>query len=177
MKCFYHPDRDAVTTCSACGHAVCSECEYIKGSHPICRNCSRNEVSAHKTHITNSGNRGQINVKGDLAVEEEYEHIFEIDGKYYHLKSNNPDPDVALEEARAKRQTLWEYVEPWKRKFGIVCLVLGIIGLIAFPTVVFTLGTGEAYEVGILIKGLIGSFICVGTGLQFNKFFNRISLT
>jgi len=173
---FYHPDRDAVTTCSACGHAVCSECEYVKGSHPICRNCWKSEVYARETHTMNGGDRRQINAKGGLVAEDQYEHIFEIDGKYYHLKSNNPDPNGALEDARAKGQTLWEYVEPWKRKFGIVCLVLGIIGVIGFPTVVFTLGTGEAYEVGILIKGLIGSFICLGTGLRFNRFFNRISL-
>jgi hypothetical protein len=109
-------------------------------------------------------------------IEKEYEHIVEIEGKYYSFRAKNPNLDEALLEAKVTGQTLWEYVEPWKRKFGIVCLSLGIIGLIAFPTVVFTLGTGEAYEVGILIKGLIGSFICIGTGLHFNKFFHRITL-
>lgn len=48
MKCFYHPDRDAVSECSACRHNVCKECQYVTGSHPICRNCWGHEVSAHK---------------------------------------------------------------------------------------------------------------------------------
>lgn len=39
MPCFYHPDRDAVNTCSRCGQPVCSECNLVTGSHPICRNC------------------------------------------------------------------------------------------------------------------------------------------
>ena len=45
-KCFYHEDRDAVTTCSRCGQPVCSECNYITGTHPICRNCWEKRVSA-----------------------------------------------------------------------------------------------------------------------------------
>jgi hypothetical protein len=39
MKCSYHPDRDAVNTCSRCGQPVCSECNYVTGTQPICRNC------------------------------------------------------------------------------------------------------------------------------------------
>jgi len=54
MKCFYHPDRDAVSTCSACGRAVCKECQYITGSHPICRNCRGHKVSTHKANTVNN---------------------------------------------------------------------------------------------------------------------------
>jgi len=39
IKCFYHPDGDAVNSCSRCGKYVCSECDYVTGTHPICRNC------------------------------------------------------------------------------------------------------------------------------------------
>ncbi|MBM4445977.1 MAG: hypothetical protein FJ023_01320 [Chloroflexi bacterium] len=39
IKCFYHPDGDAVNSCSRCGQYVCSECDYVTGTHPICRNC------------------------------------------------------------------------------------------------------------------------------------------
>jgi len=46
MTCFYHPDRDAVNTCSKCGQAVCSECNYVTGTQSICRNCWDKRVSA-----------------------------------------------------------------------------------------------------------------------------------
>ena len=39
MKCFYHPDAEAVNSCSRCGQYICSECNYVTGTHPICRNC------------------------------------------------------------------------------------------------------------------------------------------
>jgi hypothetical protein len=39
IKCFYHPDDDAVNLCSRCGKYVCSQCNYVTGTHPICRNC------------------------------------------------------------------------------------------------------------------------------------------
>jgi hypothetical protein len=39
IKCFYHPDADAVNMCSRCGQYVCGRCNYVTGTHPICRNC------------------------------------------------------------------------------------------------------------------------------------------
>jgi len=39
MKCFYHPDAEAVNSCSRCGQCICSACNYVTGTHPICRNC------------------------------------------------------------------------------------------------------------------------------------------
>lgn len=39
MQCSYHPDREAVNTCSVCGQPVCNVCNYITGTNPICRNC------------------------------------------------------------------------------------------------------------------------------------------
>jgi hypothetical protein len=39
IRCFYHPDADAVNLCSRCGQYVCSRCNYVTGTHPICRNC------------------------------------------------------------------------------------------------------------------------------------------
>ena len=48
MNCFYHPDRDAVNTCSRCGQPVCGECNYVTGTHPICLNCWDKRVSSHK---------------------------------------------------------------------------------------------------------------------------------
>ena len=39
MKCFCHPERDAVHTCSACGQHICAGCNYATATHPICRYC------------------------------------------------------------------------------------------------------------------------------------------
>jgi hypothetical protein len=39
IRCFYHPGADAVNLCSRCQQYVCSECNYVTGTHPICRNC------------------------------------------------------------------------------------------------------------------------------------------
>jgi hypothetical protein len=39
IRCFYHPGADAVNSCSRCGQYVCAECNYVTGTHPICRNC------------------------------------------------------------------------------------------------------------------------------------------
>jgi hypothetical protein len=39
ISCFYHPGADAVNLCSRCKKYVCSQCNYITGTHPICRNC------------------------------------------------------------------------------------------------------------------------------------------
>jgi hypothetical protein len=39
IRCFYHPGADAVNLCSRCKQYVCSECSYVTGTNPICRNC------------------------------------------------------------------------------------------------------------------------------------------
>ena len=38
MKCYYHPDRDAVATCQVCGRALCPDC--ASKYHPcLCDDC------------------------------------------------------------------------------------------------------------------------------------------
>jgi hypothetical protein len=39
ITCFYHPGADAVILCSRCKQYVCSQCSYVTGTNPICRNC------------------------------------------------------------------------------------------------------------------------------------------
>jgi hypothetical protein len=39
LRCFSHPDREAVNTCSKCGQPVCDACYYTMGTHPVCLNC------------------------------------------------------------------------------------------------------------------------------------------
>lgn len=50
MKCFYHPDNEAVATCSNCNKGLCSDCT----SHlPFCTDCYLAEIRANKRKISN----------------------------------------------------------------------------------------------------------------------------
>ncbi len=40
MKCYYHPDRDAVGVCSRCGRAVCAEDSVIIDQKLYCKECA-----------------------------------------------------------------------------------------------------------------------------------------
>ncbi len=39
MKCFYHPDLDAVGLCSQCGKAACRQCVQDVDGSMLCRGC------------------------------------------------------------------------------------------------------------------------------------------
>ena len=51
LKCFYHTDRGSVNVCSRCEKAICSECNYVVGTSPICRNCWDELVSAGRLGV------------------------------------------------------------------------------------------------------------------------------
>lgn len=54
MKCFYHPDRDAVGACAQCGKAACRECIEDVGQTLLCRGClvhAVNQKEAKKQQI------------------------------------------------------------------------------------------------------------------------------
>jgi len=42
MKCYVHPDVDAVGTCTNCGKTVCSNCAMEVGGKLVCKNCAQN---------------------------------------------------------------------------------------------------------------------------------------
>ena len=44
MKCYYHPDRDAVGTCSQCGKACCHECIEDIGGALLCKDCMASAI-------------------------------------------------------------------------------------------------------------------------------------
>lgn len=47
MKCYLHPDRDAVGTCTSCGRPICSECAIDLQNRLVCREClSKGKVIA-----------------------------------------------------------------------------------------------------------------------------------
>ncbi len=39
MKCYMHPDAEAVGTCTSCGKAICGQCAVDVGSRLVCRSC------------------------------------------------------------------------------------------------------------------------------------------
>ncbi len=41
MKCYYHPDKDAVGVCVRCGKAVCAEDSVIIDGKLYCKECSK----------------------------------------------------------------------------------------------------------------------------------------
>ena len=39
MKCYYHPEVDAVATCTGCGKAICQKCAVNVSGKLICQQC------------------------------------------------------------------------------------------------------------------------------------------
>jgi len=39
MKCYYHPEVDAVATCTDCGKAICQSCAVNVGGRLLCQQC------------------------------------------------------------------------------------------------------------------------------------------
>lgn len=50
MKCYNHPDRDAIAQCGSCGKGLCEECAK-KWNPPICDDCQRNNINAELKSI------------------------------------------------------------------------------------------------------------------------------
>lgn len=41
MKCYNHPDQDAVCQCTHCTKGLCRECAEVNPSQPICSGCAK----------------------------------------------------------------------------------------------------------------------------------------
>jgi hypothetical protein len=39
MKCFYHPEKDAVAQCVICGKSLCNECVFVRSEKNYCKDC------------------------------------------------------------------------------------------------------------------------------------------
>jgi TM2 domain-containing membrane protein YozV len=56
MKCYTHPEKDAIGTCERCGRGVCPECSVSIDGKNICKNCasiiaSHDQALAHKEPV------------------------------------------------------------------------------------------------------------------------------
>lgn len=54
MKCYIHPEVDAVGTCTSCGRAICSECAVEVGDKFVCRDCLAAGKGATRKHDPNT---------------------------------------------------------------------------------------------------------------------------
>lgn len=48
MKCFNHPERDAVTTCSGCNKGLCQDCTISVSQGSYCPNCFEDLIKYQK---------------------------------------------------------------------------------------------------------------------------------
>ena len=46
MKCYYHPEVDAVATCTSCGKAICQSCAVDVAGRLYCQQCLASGITA-----------------------------------------------------------------------------------------------------------------------------------
>ena len=78
IKCFYHPEAAAVNLCSRCGQYVCSQCNYVTGTHPICRNCWERRAEVPISAAPAKKQEGPKPEKADKRKAEEEERLREF---------------------------------------------------------------------------------------------------
>jgi len=72
MKCFYHPDRDAIGVCLNCGRSVCPECQVVLSNKLYCKPCADKVFSSRVGAPTRTESIGTVientSGQGNLAV-------------------------------------------------------------------------------------------------------------
>lgn len=51
MKCFMHPDVEAIATCKKCGKAMCANCSAYSNHSGICPQCKMEEYQSELNNI------------------------------------------------------------------------------------------------------------------------------
>ena len=64
MKCYYHPEVTAITTCPDCQHAICEKCYCKDDGKPVCRHCLKIKASITKS----PGNSVKIAVTALIVI-------------------------------------------------------------------------------------------------------------
>jgi uncharacterized membrane protein YhaH (DUF805 family) len=117
IRCFYHPDADAVNMCSRCGQYVCSQCNYLTGTHPICRNCWERRGQAPAAGMAVGAGESAKPGKAEKVKPEKDERLREFMQLYEHaapIISNvikreadgSPSPPLELMEGLKLRPIL-----------------------------------------------------------------------
>lgn len=52
MKCFMHPQVDAISVCKRCGKAMCADCSSYSGHSGICPACKKEEHEQELWQLT-----------------------------------------------------------------------------------------------------------------------------
>jgi TM2 domain-containing membrane protein YozV len=50
MRCSYHPDREAIGTCTRCGRGICEECCVPVNGRNVCKSCIAVMASQKQAH-------------------------------------------------------------------------------------------------------------------------------
>ena len=60
MKCYKHPDRDAVGICAGCGNPICQECNVRLDKDNFCKECKDNLAAAREKKQTSKNSKWVI---------------------------------------------------------------------------------------------------------------------
>jgi hypothetical protein len=94
MQCAYHPDRDPVGACVACGRLICAECKTLLGGKIYCSPC------ADKIFINNTAPAAQETIKSAPAAAPVSQAAATVAAPApVTINVNNPPPPVATSTA------------------------------------------------------------------------------
>lgn len=67
MRCYYHPDREIVATCTECGKGLCKECAS-KWDPILCEDCARERIADKRVALRRSISAGIVITAIGLVV-------------------------------------------------------------------------------------------------------------
>lgn len=67
MRCYYHPDREIVATCTECGKGLCKECAS-KWDPILCEDCARERIADKRVALRRSISAGIVITALGLVV-------------------------------------------------------------------------------------------------------------
>ena len=67
MKCYNHPEKDAIAQCVTCGKGLCEECAK-KWTPPICDDCQRNSINAELESVNSELVRNAVLAIGGVII-------------------------------------------------------------------------------------------------------------
>ena len=124
MKCYYHPDREAVAVCSMCGKPLCAECVHEYKGKVYCKDClakvkEEEKAAASKSDVLKSD--ASKSVASESAVSE--------------------NTETSSTESKAKKEVPCRKASTAKIVLVSIVIALVIIGLILLSTagIFFTL--------------------------------------
>ena len=123
MKCYYHPDREAVAVCSVCGKPLCAECAHEYKGKIYCKDCLAKVKEEEKKAAASKSDTSKSNASKSAASESSIP------------KSATPENAGASGTGNeAEKETPHRKVSTAKIVFISIVIALVIIGLILLST-------------------------------------------